>query len=892
MNYWVYRFGLAAGSAGKNCARLLGGKGANLTEMAEIGLPVPPGFIISTEACHQYSENASAFQSVLSIEVSDALRALEECLGAGLGDPERPLLLSVRSGAQISMPGMMDTVLNLGLNNLTVDGLARRSGDPRFAWDSYCRFIQMYADVVLGVEHKLFEAALEQAKLGGGSSSDAALSVDQLKSLVVHYHAIVMEHTGRRFPQDVQEQLWGAVGAVFASWNSDRARFYRRINGISDDLGTAVTVQAMVFGNKGNTSATGVAFTRNPSTGARGLFGEFLINAQGEDVVAGIRTPHALTVSERQAMGQACLSLEEAMPSAFRALEDACSLLERHYRDMQDIEFTIEEGKLWLLQTRNGKRTISAALKIAIDLVDEGLIEPSEAVLRIDPAQIDHLLHPTVAPSCEILPIARGLAASPGAVSGRIALDSKSAEALSAEGHQVILVREETSPEDIHGMHIASGILTARGGMTSHAAVVARGMGRPCVSAVPELQIHQTRRRVRLGEHEFNEGDFVKIDGRTGSIYPGQVPTLKGELSDDFTRVMVWADAARRMRVRANADSPEDAQTARKLGAEGIGLCRTEHMFFEPARIAAVREMILAGSQSERQRALAKLLPEQRRDFIRIFEAMEGFPVTIRLLDPPLHEFLPQTEAEFAALAQSSGLDVTKLRHRAEELREFNPMLGHRGCRLAVTYPEIYEMQVRAILEAACEIDGDVTPEIMVPLAVSKPELAAMKELIDRTAKDVFAQNGKSVDYLVGSMIELPRAALRAGELAEAAAFFSFGTNDLTQTTFGMSRDDSTPFMIDYLRQGLLSHDPFINLDVDGVGELMALACERALEARPSIKLGICGEHGGDPYSINACERLRLDYVSASPFRVPAARLAAAHARLTSDIELAAEQAA
>lgn len=892
MTNWVYRFGLSVGSAGKNCARMLGGKGANLSEMAAIGLPVPPGFIISTEACHMFSDKSSAFHSTLSIEVSEALRDLEECLGAGFGDPERPLLLSVRSGAQVSMPGMMDTVLNLGLNNLTVDGLARHSGDARFAWDSYRRFIQMYADVVLGIDHGLFETALEKAKAEGRASSDAALSVGQLQSLVVLYQAIVVQHTGQAFPQDVEEQLWGAVGAVFASWNSDRAKIYRRINGIADILGTAVTVQAMVFGNKGGTSATGVAFTRNPSTGAPGIFGEFLINAQGEDVVAGIRTPHPLTVAKQQAAGTHNLCLEEAMPLAFRELENACSLLERHYRDMQDIEFTIEEGKLWLLQTRSGKRTIAAALKIAIDLVEEQLIEPNEAVLRIDPAQIDHLLHPTVAPDLEVSPIARGLAASPGAVSGRIALDTCSAEALCAKGDPVILVRAETSPEDIHGMHIATGILTARGGMTSHAAVVARGMGRPCISAVSVLQIDETTRRAHLGEHEFDEGDFITIDGSTGYVYPGQIPTVKGELSEDFMKIMVWADAARRMRVRANADSPEDAETARKLGAEGIGLCRTEHMFFEPARIAAVREMILAGSQQERQCALAKLLPEQRRDFTRIFEAMAGFPVTIRLLDPPLHEFLPQTEAEFDALAQSSGLDVAQLRRRAEELREFNPMLGHRGCRLAVTYPEIYEMQVRAILEAACEVDGEVTPEIMVPLAVSKPELAAMKQLIDRTATDVFAETGKSVEYLVGSMIELPRAALRAGELAEVAAFFSFGTNDLTQTTFGMSRDDSTPFMIDYLRQGLLSRDPFINLDVDGVGELMALACERALKARPSIKLGICGEHGGDPYSINACERMQLDYVSASPFRVPAARLAAAHARLLAGVNVNTEQAA
>lgn len=880
MTDWVFRFGFCADGGKDVCTSLLGGKGANLAEMASIGLPVPPGFVISTKVCQSYHNNPGSYPDGLHEEVLQTLKHLENAIQAGFGDQTNPLLLSVRSGASVSMPGMMDTVLNLGLNDLTVAGLASVSGDDRFAWDSYRRFIQMYSNVVLNMDHNLFESALDAAKIKAGNCIDSELTAAQIKCLVKEYLAIVEAHSGHAFPQDVNDQLWGAIGAVFASWHSDRAKVYRRINNIPDQLGTAVTIQAMVFGNKGQTSATGVAFTRNPSTGENGIFGEFLVNAQGEDVVAGIRTPHHLTKDARACANASDLSMEELMPDAYEALYRACALLETHYCDMQDIEFTVEQGRLWLLQTRAGKRTARAEIKIAVDMVEEGVIDQATAVMRQDANSLNQLLHPSLDPDAPREAIASGLSASPGAATGRIVFDADTAEEYCARGEAVILVRVETSPEDIHGMHAAKGILTVRGGMTSHAAVVARGMGRPCVSGVSELRVDEAAKTMRAGTQSYAEGEFITIDGSTGEVFAGFVPTVQAEFSPEFERLMVWADGLRRMRVRANADSPEDAKVARSFGAEGIGLCRTEHMFFEPGRIAAVREMILASDEAERRSALAKLLPEQREDFRQIFEVMAGFPVTIRLLDPPLHEFLPQSEAEFEDLSISSGLEVSRLKQRASELCEFNPMLGHRGCRLAVTFPEIYEMQARAIFEAACEVSSISQPEIMVPLTVSKRELATMKDLIDATAKAVFSEKGREIEYLVGSMIELPRAALRAGDLAEIAAFFSFGTNDLTQTTFGMSRDDAAPFLTEYLRRDLLERDPFVNLDVEGVGELMAFAVERALKTNPAVKLGICGEHGGDPYSVEACEDLGLDYVSASPFRVPVARLAAAQATL------------
>lgn len=880
MTDWVFHFGPNAMSSRNACAKLLGSKGANLLEMAALGLPVPPGFVISTAVCQTFKTTTSEYPAGLEAQVATSLYYLGNTLGRGFGNPANPLLLSVRSGANVSMPGMMDTVLNLGLNDQTVAGLAIISGNERFAWDSYRRFIQMYADVVLNIDHILFETALDEAKKINGRVTDADLSAAELKLLVDQYLAIVESWSGRPFPQDVNEQLWGAIDAVFRSWNSERAQVYRRINNICNELGTAVTVQAMVFGNKGETSATGVAFTRNPATGEAQIYGEFLINAQGEDVVAGVRTPHHLTRDGRLAANVSELSMEELMPDAFKVLIDACALLERRFKDMQDIEFTVDQGRLWLLQTRAGKRTAHSAVNIAVDMVDEGLISSSEAVMRVDANSLDQLLHPCLDPDAPRVAIALGLPASPGAATGRIAFDAETAEAYSFGGDAAILVRVETSPDDIRGMYAATGVLTARGGMTSHAAVVARGMGRPCVSGVTCLQVDEANRTMQIGTDIYQEGELITIDGSSGELFMGVLPTIQAKMSESFHRLMLWADSERRMKVRANADSPKDATTARAFGAEGIGLCRTEHMFFEPDRIIAVREMILAKNEGERRRALAKLLPAQRDDFRQIFTAMQGYPVTIRLLDPPLHEFLPQSDVEFEDLSRASGLTVSCLRQRAAELHEFNPMLGHRGCRLAVTFPEIYEMQVRAILEAACALDNAPTPEIMVPLTVSKPELATIKQLIDATAKAVFSEQGKAIDYLVGTMIELPRAALRAGELAEIASFFSFGTNDLTQTTLGMSRDDAAPFLAEYLNRNLLERNPFINLDVDGVGELMALARERALSVNPCVKLGICGEHGGDPYSIEACEELQLDYVSASPFRIPVARLAAAQAAI------------
>lgn len=863
---------------------VVGGKGANLAEMAGIGLPVPPGFTITTEECVRYLAEGGDFSASLKADVQTALGHIEAAAGKRFGDPADPLLVSVRSGARVSMPGMMDTVLNLGLNDATVEGLSASSGDPRFAWDSYRRFIQMYSDVVLGIDHHLFEDALEIAKEDNGFHADVDMETSHWQVLVSEYKAIVQSELGCSFPQDPHEQLWGAIRAVFDSWDSDRAKVYRRLNDIPGDWGTAVNVQAMVFGNMGDTSATGVAFTRDPATGERAYYGEWLVNAQGEDVVAGIRTPQYLTKAARERAGAKPLSMEEAMPNAYAELAGVFELLEKHYRDMQDIEFTVERGKLWMLQTRSGKRTAKAALKMAVDMVSEGLIDEATAIGRVDPMALDQLLHPTLDPSAPRDVLARGLPASPGAASGAIVLDADAAEKRAGMGEAVILVRVETSPEDIHGMHAAKGILTARGGMTSHAAVVARGMGRPCVSGASAVSIDLASRTIKVGARELKEGDVITLDGTTGEVMAGKVATIEPELVGDFGTLMAWADQHRRMRVRTNAETPDDCRMARQFGAEGIGLCRTEHMFFEASRISAVRQMILAEDEVGRRAALTKLLPEQRADFQAIFAVMAGLPVTIRLLDPPLHEFLPHSEADFVELSEAIGIGVETLKRRAGELHEFNPMLGHRGCRLGITFPEIYEMQARAIFEAACAVAAESgeapVPEVMIPLVATRKELAILKALVERTAEAVFAEQGRRVDYLVGTMIELPRAALMAGEIAEEARFFSFGTNDLTQTTLGVSRDDAARFLTPYVEQGIYPRDPFVSLDVEGVGQLVELAAERGRQTRVDLKLGICGEHGGDPASIVFCEAVGLDYVSASPYRVPIARLAAAQAAL------------
>ena len=883
MTQYVFRFGGGV-SDGDDSVRgnknLLGGKGANLDGMASIGLPVPPGFTITTEMCTAYYANGQSFPDSVRAEVAAGIAHIEAVTGKRFGDASDPLLVSVRSGARVSMPGMMDTVLNLGLNDETVEGLAASSQDARFAWDSYRRFIQMYADVVLQLDHGAFEEALEIAKEDNGYYLDTELSADDLKSLVAEYKGLVEAEWGKPFPQDVQDQLWGAVGAVFGSWESERAKVYRRLNSIPGDWGTAVNVQAMVFGNMGETSATGVAFTRDPATGENAYYGEYLINAQGEDVVAGIRTPQYLTTAARQRAGAKPLSMEEAMPEVYAELARVFGILESHYRDMQDIEFTVERGTLWMLQTRSGKRTAKAALKIAVDMAGEGLISEEEAVLRVDPMALDQLLHPTLDPDAPRDVLTKGLPASPGAASGKIVFDADTAEKWNEHGEAVILVRVETSPEDIHGMHAAKGILTARGGMTSHAAVVARGMGRPCVSGAGGIAIDAKDKILRTGGRNFGEGDIITLDGSTGEVMAGEVPTLQPELVGDFGTLMVWADKARRMKVRSNAETPADAKTAREFGAEGIGLCRTEHMFFDAARITAVRQMILAENEAGRRAALEKLLPEQRSDFAGIFEVMAGLPVTIRLLDPPLHEFLPHQESEFAEVAAAAGVGIEVLKQRASELHEFNPMLGHRGCRLGVTYPEIYEMQARAIFEAACSLDVAPVPEIMIPLVGTKRELELMKDVVDAAAEKVFAEQGKRIEYLVGTMIELPRAALMADKIAETGAFFSFGTNDLTQTTLGVSRDDAARFLSVYVDKGIYARDPFVSLDVEGVGQLIEIAAQKGRATRPDIKLGICGEHGGDPASIAFCESVDLDYVSASPYRVPIARLAAAQAAL------------
>ncbi len=881
---WVYGFGGGAAEGRAEMRDLLGGKGANLAEMSNLGLPVPPGFTLTTEACVYFESHAEAYPDGLERQVDEALAAVETATGAGFGDEANPLLVSVRSGARASMPGMMDTVLNLGLNDRTVEGLADQSGDPRFAYDSYRRFIQMYANVVHGIEHHHFEELLEIAKDERGVALDIELEADDWRALVAQYKAMVEESLGRPFPLDPRAQLWGAIGAVFGSWMNRRAVTYRRIHSIPDDWGTAVNLQAMVFGNMGDDCATGVAFTRDPATGENRFYGEYLVNAQGEDVVAGIRTPQNLTIAGKKVTNSKLPAMEEVMPEVFAELSEVCRTLETHYRDMQDVEFTVQKGKLWMLQTRAGKRTTPAALRIAVEMTESGLIERAEAIARIDPAALDQLLHPTLDPDADITMFARGLAASPGAAAGVVVFDADEAEKRGGQGEDVILVRVETSPEDIHGMHAARGILTTRGGMTSHAAVVARGMGRTCVAGAGEIQVDYIAQSMSVRDATVAAGDTITLDGATGAVMLGAVPTIQPELSDDFTTLMSWADDARRMGVRANAETPADARAARDFGAEGIGLCRTEHMFFDGDRIVAMRRMIMAEDEAGRRAALAEILPMQRQDFIELFEIMAGLPVTIRLLDPPLHEFLPHAEPEMREVAEAAGTSLDEVRRRIQRLDEANPMLGHRGCRLGITYPEIYEMQARAVLEAAVEVGkrsgAAVVPEIMIPLVATRREVDILKVIIDRVAAKVAAETGVKPEYMVGTMIELPRAALRAGEIAEAAEFFSFGTNDLTQTTFGMSRDDAGGFLAAYIEQGVVDGDPFVSLDVDGVGELVAIACERGREARPELKLGICGEHGGDPASIGFCERLGLDYVSCSPYRVPIARLAAAQAAL------------
>ena len=882
----VFSFGSGIGPEGALVLdkRVLGGKGANLAEMAQIGLPVPPGFTIATGECLAFLEQGRASLGRIRDQVVKALERIEQATGKVFGDPDDPLLVSVRSGARVSMPGMMDTILNLGLNDLTAAGLARSSGDERFAYDSYRRFIQMYASVVLQIEHAVFEDALERIKEDRGIVEDTDLQSGDLRELVGTFKDLVLAHHGKPFPQDAQEQLWAAIEAVFLSWDSRRAKVYRRLNDIPGDWGTAVNVQAMVFGNLGETSATGVAFTRNPATGEKAYYGEWLANAQGEDVVAGIRTPQYLTRAAREAAGARLPSMQEAMPKAYAQLAEVFELLERHYRDMQDIEFTVERGKLYLLQTRSGKRTAKAALKIAVDMVEESLVDEVTALLRLDPASLDQLLHPSLDPNAPRVLLGKGLPASPGAASGGVVFDAETAARWAELGEKVILVRHETSPDDIHGMHVATGILTARGGMTSHAAVVARGMGRPCVAGTASLKIDPVARVAEIGGQRLEEGAFITIDGSTGEVFLGELPTILPNLSGDFATVMAWADKHRRLKIRTNAETPLDCEMARRFGAEGVGLCRTEHMFFDESRILAMRQMILADSEKERRSALDQLLPEQRADFRRIFEIMEGLPVTIRLLDPPLHEFLPHTDSEFAELSRAMGIDVEQVRHRAIELTETNPMLGHRGCRLGVVYPEIYEMQARAIFEAALEVAGEagmaVCPEIMIPLVGLPRELEALKDTLYRVAEVVFAEKGERIAFSVGTMIELPRAALVADEIAASGEFFSFGTNDLTQTTLGISRDDAARFLSAYVEKGIIAKDPFVTLDIEGVGKLIEMASRKGRETRPDLKLGICGEHGGDPATIAFCEEIGLDYVSASPFRVPIARLAAAQAAL------------
>jgi pyruvate,orthophosphate dikinase len=884
LNKWIYAFGGGAADGNSDMRNLLGGKGANLAEMSALGLPVPPGFTLTTEVCNHYTGNGDSYPDELAGQVADALQAVENIIGAKFGDAANPLLVSVRSGSRASMPGMMDTVLNLGLNDETVKGLAAASGDERFAYDSYRRFIQMYGDVVLGVGHHHFEDILALAKEDKDVALDTDLDADDWKAICTEFKDKVEAELGAPFPQDPEDQLWGAIGAVFGSWMNDRAIIYRRLHDIPGDWGTAVNVQSMVFGNMGDQSATGVCFTRNPSTGENAFYGEYLINAQGEDVVAGIRTPMPLTIAEAEAGHSRLPSMEENLPEMFAELSNVREKLERHYKDMQDMEFTVQEGKLWMLQTRGGKRTAKAALKIAVEMVADGLVSREEAIQRIDPLQLDQLLHPTLDPDAPRHVVAKGLPASPGAACGRIAFSASDAEAMTEAGDKVILVRIETSPEDIGGMHAAEGILTTRGGMTSHAAVVARGMGRPCVAGAGDIRVDYRAGTMLTRGQTINAGEIITIDGSRGEVMLGEVKTINPEMIGDFGTLMEWADSVRELGVRTNAETPEDAATAVKFGAEGIGLCRTEHMFFDPARIIHMREMILAGDEDGRRAALAKLLPYQREDFTELFRIMKSLPVTVRLLDPPLNEFLPTSDAELNAVAEAAGADPLEVRARAASLQESNPMLGLRGCRLGIMHPEIYEMQCRAIFEAVALVakeDGEtVSPEVMIPLVSSAQEFDILHELVDRVAAEVSASEGVELDYMTGTMIELPRAALRAGEIAEGAEFFSYGTNDLTQTTFGLSRDDSGSFLDAYQQQNIFEKDPFVTIDQAGVGELVRIATERGRATRPGLKLGICGEHGGDPASIHFCQEAGLDYVSCSPYRVPIARLAAAQAAL------------
>jgi len=881
---WVYSFGDGRAEGKAAMRDLLGGKGAGLAEMANLGLPVPPGFTITTDVCTYYYGHNKEYPKDLRAQVEKALAQVGRITGKTFGDKSNPLLVSVRSGARASMPGMMDTVLNLGLNDETVEALAKKSGDRRFAYDSYRRFITMYSDVVLGVGHEHFEELLDHHKERQGYSLDTDLSADDWAELVVRYKKRVKDELRQDFPQNPHQQLWGAIGAVFGSWMNQRAITYRKLHNIPENWGTAVNVQAMVFGNMGDTSATGVAFTRNPSTGEKKLYGEFLINAQGEDVVAGIRTPQEISEAARKEASSDKPSMEYTLPKAYAELKRIYNVLERHYRDMQDLEFTVEQGKLWMLQTRSGKRTAKAALRIAVELANEGLISRNDAVLRVDPLSLDQLLHPTIDPRAHRRVIVTGLPASPGAASGEIVFSPDEAAQLKSDGKKVVLVRVETSPEDIHGMHAAEGILTTRGGMTSHAAVVARGMGKPCVSGAGSLRVDYAAGTMSVGGQTFKKGDHITVDGSTGQVLAGKVDMIEPQLSGEFATLIGWADKVRRLGVRANADTPTDAKAAVRFGAEGIGLCRTEHMFFEEGRIQAVREMILADDEKSRRSAIARLLPMQRADFAELFEIMAGRPVTIRLLDPPLHEFLPHGEKEVAEVAAAMRADPKKLAARANELSEFNPMLGFRGCRIAIVYPEIAEMQARAIFEAALEVGKrtgkPVVPEIMVPLIATKAEFDLVKARIDAMAEAVTREKGARVGYQVGTMIELPRASLMAGEIAQSAEFFSFGTNDLTQTTFGISRDDAASFLGVYTARGILPADPFISIDQQGVGELVKIGVDRGRKVRPRLKVGICGEHGGDPASIAFCHETNLDYVSCSPFRVPIARLAAAQAAL------------
>ncbi len=883
----VYYFGGGKAEGSADMKMLLGGKGANLAEMTNLGLPVPPGITITTEVCKDYYKLGKQFPEGMWDEVLEGLRKIEKEMGKKFGDKENPLLVSVRSGAPVSMPGMMDTILNLGLNDETVEGLAKSTNNERFAWDSYRRFIQMFGNVVMGIPHEKFEEVLEEKKREVGAKQDVDLSAEDLKDVVKRYKELVKRETGREFPQDPYEQLKMAIKAVFDSWNNPRAIKYREINKIPEDYGTAVNIVAMVFGNMGETSGTGVAFTRNPSTGENEFYGEYLKNAQGEDVVAGIRTPQPLTKAQKTSQEQT--SLEEEFPEVYKELLKIRDILEKHYREMQDIEFTIENGRLWMLQTRTGKRTAKAAVKIAVDMVKEGLISKEEAILRVDPSLIDQLLHPMLdeedrkRAKAEGRLIAKGLPAAPGAVSGKVVFTADEAVELAEKGEKVILVRHETSPEDIHGMHAAEGILTARGGMTSHAAVVARGMGKTCIVGAESIHVDYDREEFRVGDVVVKKGEVITIDGSTGEVFHGELKTIPAQISGEFEELMKWADEIRTLQVRVNADTPEDAEQGRKFGAEGIGLCRTEHMFFKEERIPVVREMILAKTQEERERALEKLLPMQREDFIAIFEVMNGLPVNIRLLDPPLHEFLPRTEEEFERTAKEMGLPVEELKKRAGELHEVNPMLGLRGSRLGITHPEIYRMQARAILEAACicKRNGvEVLPEIMLPLIADEKELHELKKLIDDVAAQVFLEMGVEVPYQVGTMVEVPRAAVIADKLARDAEYFSFGTNDLTQMTFGLSRDDAGKFIGKYVELGILKGDPFIHIDEEGVGRLIEMAIELGNATRPGIKTGICGEHGGDPRSINFFQKVGVKYVSPSPFRVPIARLAAAQARI------------